>query len=126
MPKALQPHPDRALPAGEARDVARRIHASTRDLPLLCMHGHVDAGLFAADEPFGNPADLLVVPDHYVTRMLVSQGVSARPARTPPPRRHPDAEPRDDLARVLLALAPVPAAPRAGTGWSTSSPRCSA
>ncbi|MEU0096606.1 glucuronate isomerase [Kribbella sp. NPDC006257] len=76
MPKALQPHPDRALPAGEARDVARRIHDSTRSLPLLCLHGHVDAGLFADDEAFGNPADLLVVPDHYVTRMLVSQGVS--------------------------------------------------
>jgi glucuronate isomerase len=76
MPKALQPHPDRALPAGEAREVARRIHDSTRALPLLCLHGHVDVGLFANDEAFGNPADLLVVPDHYVTRMLVSQGVS--------------------------------------------------
>jgi glucuronate isomerase len=76
MPKALRPHPDRALPAGEARDVARRIHASVKDLPLLCLHGHVDAALFAQDEPFGNPADLLVVPDHYVTRMLISQGVA--------------------------------------------------
>ncbi|MEU4396657.1 glucuronate isomerase [Kribbella sp. NPDC023855] len=95
MPKALQPHPDRALPAGEARDVARRIHASTRDLPLLCFHGHVDAGLFATDEAFGNPADLLVVPDHYVTRMLVSQGVS--PDRLGLPRRDGvrTAEPRD-------------------------------
>ncbi|NEA36735.1 glucuronate isomerase [Streptomyces sp. SID13031] len=95
MPKALQPHPDRALPAGEAREVARRIHASTKDLPLLCFHGHVDAGLFAADEAFGNPADLLVVPDHYVTRMLVSQGVS--PDRLGLPRQDGvrTAEPRD-------------------------------
>jgi glucuronate isomerase len=95
MPKALKPHPDRALPAGEARDVARRLHASTKDLPLLCFHGHVDAGLFAADEPFGNPADLLVVPDHYVTRMLVSQGVS--PDRLGLPRQDGvrTAEPRD-------------------------------
>ncbi|MEV6412444.1 glucuronate isomerase [Kribbella sp. NPDC051718] len=95
MPKALQPHPDRALPAGEARDMARRIHASTKDLPLLCFHGHVDAGLFATDEAFGNPADLLVVPDHYVTRMLVSQGVS--PDRLGLPRRDgvKTAEPRD-------------------------------
>jgi glucuronate isomerase len=77
MPKALQPHPDRALPAGEAREVARRIHDSTRGLPLLCFHGHVDVALFASDEAFGNPADLLVVPDHYVTRMLISQGVPA-------------------------------------------------
>jgi glucuronate isomerase len=95
MPKALQPHPDRALPAGEARDVARRIHASTKDLPLLCFHGHVDVALFATDEPFGNPADLLVVPDHYVTRMLVSQGVS--PDLLGLPRRDGvrTAEPRD-------------------------------
>jgi len=95
MPKTLQPHPDRALPAGEARDVARRIHASTKDLPLLCFHGHVDVALFATDEPFGNPADLLVVPDHYVTRMLVSQGVS--PDLLGLPRRDGvrTAEPRD-------------------------------
>ncbi|TDD60727.1 glucuronate isomerase [Kribbella antibiotica] len=85
MPKALQPHPDRALPAGAARDLARRIHASTKDLPLLCLHGHVDIGLFAADAPFGNPAELLVIPDHYVTRMLVSQGVS--PDKLGLPRR---------------------------------------
>ncbi len=86
MPKALQPHPDRALPAGESRDLARRIHASTKDLPLLCLHGHVDIGLFAADAPFGDPAELLVIPDHYVTRMLVSQGVS--PDRLGLPRRN--------------------------------------
>ncbi|MFF1823058.1 glucuronate isomerase [Kribbella sp. NPDC058245] len=95
MPKALQPHPDRALPAGEARDLARRIHASTQDLPLLCLHGHVDIGLFAADAPFGNPAELLVIPDHYVTRMLVSQGVS--PDRLGLARRNGDrtADPRE-------------------------------
>ncbi|MFB6725969.1 glucuronate isomerase [Kribbella sp. NPDC056345] len=86
MPKALQPHPDRALPAGESRDLARRIHASTKDLPLLCLHGHVDISLFAADAPFGNPAELLVIPDHYVTRMLVSQGVA--PDRLGLPRRN--------------------------------------
>ena len=95
MPKALQPHPDRALPAGEARDVARRIHASTKDLPLLCLHGHVDIGLFATDAPFGDPAELLVVPDHYVTRMLISQGIS--PDRLGLPRRDgtTTAEPRE-------------------------------
>jgi glucuronate isomerase len=95
MPKALQPHPDRALPAGEARDVARRIHASTKDLPLLCLHGHVDIGLFATDAPFGNPAELLVVPDHYVTRMLISQGVS--PDKLGLPRRdgRQTADPRE-------------------------------
>ncbi|MFU8851788.1 glucuronate isomerase [Micromonospora sp. SL1-18] len=72
----LRLHPDRALPAGDdIRAVARRIYQSTRGLPLLCMHGHVDAVVFAEDQRFSDPAQLLVVPDHYVTRMLVSQGV---------------------------------------------------
>jgi glucuronate isomerase len=72
----LRLHPDRALPAGgDIRAVARRIYQATRGLPLLCMHGHVDAAVFADDQRFSDPAHLLVVPDHYVTRMLASQGV---------------------------------------------------
>jgi glucuronate isomerase len=61
------------------RDIARELHAVARDLPLICPHGHVDPGLLADDEPFGDPAHLLIVPDHYVTRMLLSQGIP--PAR---------------------------------------------
>src|SRR3954468_21452874 len=55
--------------------VARELYAAARDLPLICPHGHVDPALLADDLPFADPAQLLVVPDHYVTRMLVSQGV---------------------------------------------------
>ena len=67
---------DRLLPADPGtRAVARELYGAVRDLPLVSMHGHVEAGLLAADEPFPDPASLLVVPDHYVTRMLVSQGV---------------------------------------------------
>ena len=69
-------HLDRAFPADPGtRALAREIFASTRSLPIVSMHGHVDAGLLAADEPFGNPAELFVIPDHYLVRMLVSQGV---------------------------------------------------
>jgi glucuronate isomerase len=69
-------HPDRALPADAALlPVAREIFAQTRDLPLVSMHGHVDAALLADDHPFPDPAALFVVPDHYLVRMLVSQGV---------------------------------------------------
>ena len=75
--KPLRLHPDRALPADPGvRAIARRIYAGTRSLPLVCMHGHVDAAVLADDRPFDDPARLLVVPDHYVTRMLVSQGVA--------------------------------------------------
>lgn len=68
-------HPDRALPADPVtRPIAREIYQTVRDLPIVSMHGHVDVAAFADDEPFGDPAELLVVPDHYLTRMLVSQG----------------------------------------------------
>jgi glucuronate isomerase len=71
----LRLHPDRALPSEPAlRARAREIYAATRDLPLVCMHGHVDAAALAGDVPFEDPAQLLVVPDHYVVRMLTSQG----------------------------------------------------
>ena len=75
MATALTLDPDRALPADPTtRAAARRIHAATRELPLVCMHGHVDAAVFADDPAFPDPAALLITPDHYVTRMLVSQG----------------------------------------------------
>ncbi|MDQ0617394.1 glucuronate isomerase [Arthrobacter globiformis] len=75
--RRLELHPDRALPADERqRAVAREIYEQTAQLPLICMHGHVEADVFAANEPFADPAQLLVVPDHYVTRMMVSQGIA--------------------------------------------------
>ena len=75
MATPLTLDPDRALPAEPTtRQVARRVYEATRDLPLVCMHGHVDARVFADDRPFSDPASLLITPDHYVTRMLVSQG----------------------------------------------------
>jgi len=76
MATELTLHPDRAFPADPAvRDLARRIHSRTADLPIVAMHGHVEARILAEDEPFADPAALLVTPDHYVTRMLYSQGV---------------------------------------------------
>ncbi|WP_040158246.1 glucuronate isomerase [Nigerium massiliense] len=68
-------HPDRALPVDpEQRRIAREIYAETAALPLISMHGHVDAAVFADNQPFADPAQLLIVPDHYVCRMLYSQG----------------------------------------------------
>jgi len=68
---------DRIFPTEPAaRAIARRIFTEIRDLPLISMHGHVEAAVLANDQPFTDPARLFVVPDHYVTRMLVSQGAS--------------------------------------------------
>lgn len=69
-------HPDRLFPADPAtRAVARRLYERVRDLPIVSPHGHTDPRWFATDEPFADPATLFVVPDHYVFRMLMSQGV---------------------------------------------------
>lgn len=72
----LELHPDRYFdPEPAVRRVARELYERTRDLPLICPHGHVDPAILAEDRPFPEPTALLIVPDHYVTRMLYSQGV---------------------------------------------------
>ena len=75
-PKALELNEDRLFPADrDARAIARRLYRSIRDLPIISPHGHTDPQWFADDLPFHDPAQLLITPDHYVTRMLYSQGV---------------------------------------------------
>ena len=67
---------DRLFPADPAtRAVARQLFESIRHLPLISPHGHTEPRWYAEDEAFPDPAQLLIVPDHYVTRMLVSQGI---------------------------------------------------
>ena len=67
---------DRLFPVdARQRDMARALYASVTDLPILSPHGHCDPSWFAQNARFPNPAGLFVVPDHYVFRMLVSQGV---------------------------------------------------
>ena len=68
-------HPDRLFPAEPAvREIARALHGSVRDLPIVSPHGHTDPRWYAEDAPVPDPAQLFVTPDHYVFRMLVSQG----------------------------------------------------
>ena len=68
--------PDRLFPSDPAaRAVARRLHDGIAGLPIVSPHGHCDPRWFAENTRFPNPAELFVVPDHYVFRMLVSQGV---------------------------------------------------
>lgn len=58
------------------KGMAEDLYIGIKDLPIVSPHGHCDPKWFATDAPFPNPAELLVVPDHYVFRMLFSQGVS--------------------------------------------------
>jgi len=69
-------HPDRLLPIEhEARAIARRLYSGVEAMPIISPHGHTDPRWFAEDQAFPDPATLLVKPDHYVFRMLYSQGV---------------------------------------------------
>lgn len=64
-------------PIPAQREVARDLYEHVQHLPLICPHGHVDPRLFAeAHYQFGSPVDLLIIPDHYIFRMLYSQGIS--------------------------------------------------
>src|SRR4029450_11357517 len=63
-------------PIPAVRDIARRLYERVASLPLVCPHGHVDPRMLAENIPFPDPAALLVIPDHYVTRMLYSQGIA--------------------------------------------------
>src|SRR5436305_480220 len=68
---------DRLFPADFAtRAVARRLYAEVRDLPIVSPHGHTDPRWYAENAAFPDPARLFVIPDHYIFRMLYSQGVS--------------------------------------------------
>ena len=68
--------PDRLLPVDPGvRRIARSLLERTRSLPIVSPHGHLDAAAFAEDRPIGDPAAELVTRDHYLLRMLYSQGV---------------------------------------------------
>jgi len=69
--------PDRCFaPDPARRTIARHLYATVEDLPIVSPHGHVAPALLAdPNASFGSPADLFIIPDHYVTRMLYSQGL---------------------------------------------------
>jgi glucuronate isomerase len=70
-------HPDRLFPPSpEVREIARRIFSEIRDLPILSPHGHTDPHWFAEDAAFPDPTALFLLPDHYILRMLYSQGIA--------------------------------------------------
>src|SRR5690606_11408027 len=59
------------------RDLARRLYDTVKHLPLICPHGHVDPAMLAAPHyDYGSPVDLLIIPDHYIFRMLYSHGIA--------------------------------------------------
>ncbi len=57
------------------RRIARDLYQGVKDLPIVSPHGHVDPKLFSQNRPFPDPAELILIPDHYIFRMLYSQGI---------------------------------------------------
>ncbi len=75
MPQMYLPEDRYFAPAN--REVARHLYTQVKDLPLICPHGHVDPRLFTdPDYSFGTPTEMLIIPDHYIFRMLYSQGIA--------------------------------------------------
>jgi glucuronate isomerase len=76
MPRSLVLDPDRLLPSDPAiRSLARTLYAEVAALPIVSPHGHTDPAWFATNASWTNPTELLLAPDHYLYRMLYSQGV---------------------------------------------------
>src|ERR1700676_86459 len=72
----LSLHPDRLFSCDPAhRDFSRALYATIRHRPIVSPHGHTDPQWYADNEPFTNASALFITPDHYVFRMLYSQGV---------------------------------------------------
>src|SRR6185503_8191277 len=96
MPRPLHLHPDRLLPADPAtRDVARALYAAVKDLPIVSPHGHCDPAWFATDAAWTDATQLLLAPDHYLYRMLYSQGVTLERLGVAGRADAPTADPRE-------------------------------
>ena len=92
MPHILKLHADRLFPTDrDVRTISRRLYDTVADLPIISPHGHTDPRWWATDDLFGNATELLLHPDHYVFRMLYSQGVPLEALGI----RNPDADPRE-------------------------------
>jgi glucuronate isomerase len=62
-------------PDPHVRHITHELYLGVKDLPIISPHGHVDPKLLADNAPFPDPAELIIIPDHYIYRMLYSQGI---------------------------------------------------
>jgi glucuronate isomerase len=96
VPKPLRLDPDRLFPAEErTRGIARELYASVSGLPIVSPHGHTDSAWFATNQPWTDATALLLAPDHYLYRMLYSQGVGLDRLGVPSRSGPSEADPRE-------------------------------
>jgi glucuronate isomerase len=74
--KPLHLDPERYFPGDPAqRQIALELFAEIAKLPIVSPHGHTDPAWFSTDAPFEDAVSLLLTPDHYLLRLLYSQGI---------------------------------------------------
>jgi glucuronate isomerase len=101
IPLAL--HPDRLFASDPVqRDLSRALYATLSHLPIVSPHGHTDPQWYADNEPFTNASALFITPDHYVFRMLYSQGVKLEDLAIP---RRDGAPVEQDARRIWRTFA---------------------
>jgi glucuronate isomerase len=99
----LSLHPDRLFSSDPMqRDLSRALYATVKDLPIVSPHGHTDPQWYADNEPFTNASALLITPDHYVFRMLYSQGVKLEALAIP---RRDDGAVEHDARKIWRTFA---------------------
>ncbi len=95
MARRLELHPDRLFPADPTtRRIARDLYSGVADAPIVSPHGHTDAGWFADNQPWTDATSLLLAPDHYLYRMLYSQGIALDALAIPHKGGVPATDPR--------------------------------
>ncbi|HJV42825.1 glucuronate isomerase [Caulobacter sp.] len=103
MPRPLNFHDDRLFPAdATTRSYARGLYGLVKDLPIISPHGHTDPSWFATNAPFQDATDLLLSPDHYLFRMLYSQGIPLEALKVRSKAGVPATDPREAW-RLLAA-----------------------
>jgi glucuronate isomerase len=78
-----------------SRGIAVKLYESVKGLPIISPHGHTDPRWFAENKPFPNPTALFIQPDHYIFRMLYSQGVTLESLGIPQVDGGESADPRE-------------------------------
>ena len=95
MARALRLDPDRLFPADPTtRSIARTLYAGVADLPIVSPHGHTDPRWFAENANWTDATSLLLAPDHYLYRMLYSQGIALDALAIPHKGGVPATDPR--------------------------------
>ena len=96
MSRKLTLHEDRLFPPDPSvRAIARELYRSVYQLPIISPHGHTDPTWFSENQPFSNATELLLAPDHYLFRMLYSQGISLEALGVSSRRGPSSADPRE-------------------------------